>query len=94
MTLIGGKIDDFDEIFINGEKIGETNDGRRLGWSRSFSELRVYDIPKGLLKEGRNVISVRVEDIGDNGGIYEGPVVIIPSKLVTRYTRDSYRWWR
>ncbi len=94
MTLIGGRIDDFDEIYLNGEKIGETNDGRRLGSSRSFAELRVYDIPKGLLKEGRNVISVRVEDIGDNGGIYEGPVVIIPSKLITRYTRDSYRWWR
>ncbi len=94
LILIGGRIDDFDEIFINGEKIGETNDGGRLGRSRSFSELRVYNIPKGLLKEGKNVVAVRVEDIGDNGGIYEGPVVIIPSKLRTRYTRTSYSWWR
>ena len=87
MILIGGKIYDFDEIFLN----GENKDGRRLGRSSSFAELRVYEIPKGLLKEGENVIAVRVKDIGENVKIYEGLVVIIPSKLVTRYTRDSYR---
>jgi hypothetical protein len=92
LVFIGGYIDDFDETFLNGEKIGETYDGRRMGQSRSFSELRVYEIPNGLLKPGRNVISIRVEDIGDNGGIYKGPVAIIPEKLVTTYTRDSY--WR
>jgi len=92
MVLIGGYIDDFDETFLNNEKIGETYDGKRLGRSRSFSELRVYEIPNGLLKPGRNVLSIRVEDIGDNGGIYRGPVAIIPEKLVTSYVRDSY--WR
>lgn len=92
MVLIAGYIDDFDETFLNGEKIGETFDGRRMGRSRSFQELRVYDIPDGLLKNGRNVLSIRVEDIGDNGGIYKGPVVIVPEKLVTTYTRESY--WR
>lgn len=92
MVLIGGYIDDFDETFLNGEKIGETYDGRRLGRSRSFNELRVYEIPNGLLKPGRNVLSIRVEDIGDNGGIYKGPVAIIPEKLVISYVRDSY--WR
>lgn len=93
MTLIGGKIDDFDEIYINGVKIGETKDGKWLGSSRSFSELRVYNIPNGLLKPGKNVIAVRVEDIGDNGGIYEGPVVIMPTSEATRYARKS-SWWR
>ncbi len=93
LTLIGGRIDDFDEIFINGVKIGETNDGRRLGASRSFSELRIYNIPKGVLKQGENIISVRVEDIGDNGGIYEGPVMILPTADAARYAQRSY-WWR
>lgn len=93
MTLIGGYIDDFDEIFINGKKIGATKDGRRLGWSRSFSELRIYNIPDGLLKVGKNTIAVRVEDIGDNGGIYKGPVMIVPSREVTRISRRSL-WWR
>ncbi|WP_420387378.1 beta galactosidase jelly roll domain-containing protein [Roseivirga sp.] len=93
MTLIGGRIDDFDEVYINGVKIGGTNDGRRLGSSRSYSELRFYNIPDGVLKEGKNVISVRVEDIGDNGGIYEGPVIIMPTDAATRYVRRNY-WWR
>ncbi|MFY0594311.1 sugar-binding domain-containing protein [Roseivirga sp.] len=91
-TLVGGYIDDFDEIFINGVKIGETNDGRRIGRSRSFSELRLYDIPINLLKPGKNTIAVRVEDIGDNGGIYAGPVSIVPSKVVTKFARDSQFW--
>lgn len=91
-TLIGGYIDDFDEIFINGVKVGWTKDGQRIGRSRSFRELRIYDIPKGVLKSGKNTIAVRVEDIGDNGGIYEGPVTIIPSRIVTKFTRE-YRFW-
>lgn len=93
MTLLLGRIDDFDEAYINGVKIGTTNDGRRLGASRSFSELRMYNIPSGLLKEGKNVISVRVEDIGDNGGIYEGPVMILPTSEAAKFGRKSY-WWR
>lgn len=93
MTLICGKIDDFDEVYVNGQKIGETNDNRRMGASRSYAELRVYNIPNGLLKEGKNVISVRVEDIGDNGGIYEGPVIILPTSEAARVSRRSY-WWR
>ncbi len=92
MVLIGGYIDDFDVTFLNGEKIGETDDGRRYGRSRSFQELRIYEIPNGLLKEGKNVISVRVDDLGNDGGIYKGPVAIIPAKLVTSYKRDSYFW--
>jgi len=91
-TLVGGYIDDFDEIFINGVKIGETNDGRRLGSSRSYSELRMYKIPVDLLKPGINTISVRVEDIGDNGGIYDGPVAVVPTKIVTKFARDSQFW--
>jgi len=92
MVFVAGYIDDFDATYLNGEKIGETYDGLGLGRSRSFQELRVYDIPEGLLKSGRNVVSIRVEDIGDNGGIYKGPVAIIPEKLLTTYLRSSY--WR
>ena len=34
------------------------------------SESRHYTIPAGVLKEGKNVIAVRVEDTGGGGGIY------------------------
>jgi len=92
-TLIGGYIDDFDEVFVNGIKIGETKDDGRMGRSRSFLELRVYDIPIGVLKPGKNTIAIRVEDLGANEGIYEGPVTIIPSKIVTKFTR-GFSFWR
>ncbi|HEY5825466.1 MAG TPA: sialate O-acetylesterase [Cyclobacteriaceae bacterium] len=55
-------IDDSDETYINGEKIGET-------WSK-WNEKRSYRIPAALLKEGKNVIAVRVEDTGGGGGIH------------------------
>lgn len=54
-------IDDADETYVNGTKVGATN---------SYNEKRKYNIPAGLLKEGENVIAVRVLDTGGGGGIY------------------------
>jgi hypothetical protein len=76
LVLLGGKIDDFDQIYINGELIGTTNDGREYGSSDSYQVLRKYKIPAGLLKERGNTIAVKVIDLGNNAGIYEGPVGI------------------
>jgi hypothetical protein len=59
--LVGGKIHFFDEIFFNGVKIGETNDGIRLDSSRCFSVLRVYPIPNNFLKQGKNIVTVRLK---------------------------------
>ena len=87
LVLIGGKIDDFDAIYINGQKIGETNDHRPFGSSRSFDVLRVYTIPSNVLWRGKNTITVMVEDIGNIGGIYEGPVGITTRELYNRHFR-------
>ncbi len=54
-------IDDADETYVNGTKVGATN---------SYNEKRKYTIPAGVLKEGANVIAVRVLDTGGGGGIY------------------------
>lgn len=59
-----GPIDDMDIAYINGEKIGGIEEGGF--WTKN----RVYDIPKGLLKEGVNTIAVRVIDTRGGGGIY------------------------
>lgn len=89
--LILGKIDDFDVTYLNGTKIGETNDGKRLGESQSYNKLRVYAIPKGLLKvNGKNVVSVKVKDIGKDGGIYKGPIGIVEESDVTKIIRRDY----
>ncbi|MBI5833180.1 MAG: 9-O-acetylesterase [Armatimonadetes bacterium] len=60
-TLSLGPIDDRDTTYVNGTKVGAGND-----WQTP----RVYKLPAGLLKAGRNVIAVRVLDTGGGGGIY------------------------
>lgn len=57
-----GPIDDSDETFVNGMKIGQT--------INSYAEFRRYTLPDGLLKEGENTVVVRVEDYRGGGGIY------------------------
>lgn len=57
-----GPIDDSDETYINGVRVGST-----LG---KYNEDRVYRLPPGVLKAGENVIAVRVDDTGGGGGIY------------------------
>jgi sialate O-acetylesterase len=59
-----GMIDDNDETFLNGEKIGEV---------KGYTTQRRYAIPAGKLKEGANVIAVRVSDTAGGGGIYGEP---------------------
>lgn len=88
LVLILGRIDDFDTAYINGKQIGKTNDNRSFGMSSSFSRLRVYDVPAGLLKKGgSNTIEVLVEDMGNIGGIYEGPIGITSRTAYERYYR-------
>ncbi|MBP6445749.1 MAG: hypothetical protein KA341_03025 [Saprospiraceae bacterium] len=55
------KIDDDDITYVNGIKVGSTN---------RWDTKRKYTIPVGILREGKNVIAVRVVDNGGGGGIY------------------------
>lgn len=56
------KIDDSDETYINGIKVG--------GLFNQYNTTRVYTIKPGIMRAGKNVIAVRVEDTGGEGGIY------------------------
>ena len=58
------KIDDWDETYLNGVRIG--------GMDR-YTFLRKYAIPDGLLRKGKNVIAVKVTDTGGGGGIWGDP---------------------
>lgn len=58
-TLQLGAIDDSDITYLNGKKIGSTD---------QYDISRSYTIPPGILKEGVNVIAVRVVDSGGGGG--------------------------
>ncbi|NOT94201.1 sialate O-acetylesterase [Ferruginibacter sp.] len=55
------KIDDEDETYINGEKVGGI---------AKWDEPRKYNIAAGSLKAGKNVIAVKVIDNQGGGGIY------------------------
>lgn len=60
-TLALSMIDDSDETYVNGQKIGAT-DGYNLQ--------RKYNLPAGILKAGKNTIAVKVLDTGGGGGIW------------------------
>jgi len=54
-----GKLDDNDTTYINGIKVGFTS---------SKHLFRSYNLPEGVLKEGKNVIAIRLLDTDGNGG--------------------------
>ena len=60
LELDMGNIDDMDVTWFNGSVVG-TQD--------KFDSPRVYKIPVGAAKEGKNIIAVRVIDHGGGGGI-------------------------
>jgi sialate O-acetylesterase len=60
-TLELAMIDDNDVTYVNGIKAGSTN---------GYNVKRNYSVAAGVLKEGKNVIAVRVDDTGGYGGIY------------------------
>ncbi|MGG9963477.1 sialate O-acetylesterase [Ferruginibacter sp. SUN106] len=55
------KVDDIDETYVNGVKVGSID---------KWDELRKYNIAAGILKAGKNVIAVKVTDQQGGGGIY------------------------
>jgi len=82
LIMFLGKIDDFDEVYLNGQRIGKN--GRfngpveATGADDAYRSWRAYTIPSGLLKfQADNVIAVRVYDKYMHGGIYEGPVGLV-----------------
>lgn len=98
LYMVLGKIDDYDEVYLNGKKIGETSELERDGYNNNgwgfftfnghsddWRLRRIYEIPKSLLKSDKNTIAVRVDDYEGAGGIYEGPVGIMDEKNMKQY---------
>lgn len=82
LILLLGKIDDYDQVFINGVQIGSTgkwyNNEPVTPLDEYYRENRIYYIPDGLLNQsGFNLLAVRVYDGLVDGGIYgENPGLI------------------
>jgi len=68
-----GKIDDADETFFNGHKVGATG-VMPPDYAGAYDVQRSYLIPPEYVQWGKkNTIAVRVYDAGGDGGLYGGP---------------------
>ncbi len=74
MVLLLGRIDDADETYINGVRVGGMGEFPPHAVT-AYSLQRRYPIPPGLLKR-QNVLAVRVNDMMGPGGIVAGPIGI------------------
>ena len=96
LMLLIGRIDDMDQVYVNGTLIGETgNMNRKWASDDEYSRYRNYSIPDNVLKPGKeNTIAVRVYDQEGQGGIYEGPITIIPrseyKQFWKRYREENF----
>ncbi len=68
-----GKIDDADETFFNGHRIGATGQ-MPPDYEGAYDVPRSYLIPPDYVQWGKkNTVAVRVYDAGGDGGLYGGP---------------------
>ncbi|MCF8358627.1 MAG: beta galactosidase jelly roll domain-containing protein [Prolixibacteraceae bacterium] len=89
MVFLAGRIDDFDQVFINDTFIGQTGDLSGRSYTEMHREFRNYCIPTGVLKAGKNTVEIRVYDKGGEGGILEGSVGLITQEKFIQYWRDK-----
>ena len=94
LVLLLGKINNVEEVYINGVLIGstgkmpESNEQPKI--EEEFSKKsRSYTIPENLIKPNKdNVIAIRIYNIQHRGGIIEGPVGFVKQASVARYFKD------
>jgi len=85
-----GKIDDVDETFVNGTKVGQTGDFPP-GYRSEWQAYRRYPVPADVLNwGGENVLAVRVYDGGGGGGIWSTTRDRPPARWVVE---AAPRWW-
>jgi sialate O-acetylesterase len=95
LILLLGIIDDMDEVYLNGQHIGETGkihdnaDQIHIN-NEDWQTLRAYTIPKNVLNiNGKNLLSVRVYDGTIYGGIYDGPIGITTRKRFQKWQKKK-----
>lgn len=82
-----GKIDDADEVYLNGKLIGKTGSfpSDAEGYHGKWDAVRIYSVKasSSLIKwDADNVLAVRVYNGGDPGGMFAGPVrVRVPNTI-------------
>jgi len=92
LILMLGKINDIDEVYFNGTLIGSTGnlnvkDIKKKNTEQGYYKRgRAYFIPPNIIKANKeNIIAVRIYDLGNKGGIYEGDVGIVTREEFLKY---------
>ncbi len=100
VVLVLGKIDDYDQVYVNGKLVGTTGifppDKNNL--NDSYVKVRGYFVQSSIFNQnGNNLIAVRVYDGYNDGGIYYGPIGITTKENFTKYLRSGENkkrsWW-
>lgn len=101
LQLEAGMVDEADEVYLNGVRIGQTGiqeEGGSYDGTNPWDEERVYPIPDGLLQTGTNLVCVRMCNGSGGGGWYAGPIRIRalqdagadPAKTLQRFYTTSF----
>jgi hypothetical protein len=70
LALALGRIDDCDETFLNGTKIGSSG-SMPPDYHTAWNHFRAYPVPKEAVNwKGENVLAIRAYDGGGQGGLY------------------------
>lgn len=94
LILLIGKIEHFDEVYINGILVGSTGkipNGKELDQptEENGKKLRIYSLPDNLLRINKeNTIAIRVYGTQQRGGILEGPVGIVKLSNYNHYYNE------
>ncbi len=83
LKLSLGSVDDFDDTYFNGVRVGGIGKENNAAWGVK----REYTIPANLVKAGKNVIAVRVWDRYGGGGFTSN----VPAELLLQSTRVQAR---
>ncbi|HZW38448.1 MAG TPA: beta galactosidase jelly roll domain-containing protein [Ignavibacteriaceae bacterium] len=88
IMLCLGKIDDVDQVFINGKIVGQTGDwnGTPEYSGEDYQKFRAYYVPEDKFNFNKeNVITIRVYDGFQDGGIYQGPIGIMSQDKYSKF---------
>jgi sialate O-acetylesterase len=88
LLLSLGKIDDHDTTYFEGVQVGTTGSEVADAWQRN----RNYLVPGKLVKAGKATIAIRVHDMTGPGGVYEGPLALVPEGLSTGPVHLEGEW--
>jgi hypothetical protein len=92
-SLFLGYIDDVDEVYVNGKRIGGSGSFPPR-YHTSYNAFRSYYLDPAIINtKGKNVIAVRVFDSGIEGGIVSGDVGIYVNRTESGLTMNLRGTW-